>query len=235
LTELIQQEYDRNIAPLLPIAMTDCTQAQNIIPRVLSWERQATLLGGAMETRFQPQVQRIREVLVTAMINCYNKEYAQCVFDKDIAHRGPMLGFYRDALMLGSSEAQLDYSKIEKCPPASGYKIDGPFGESHIYGEICSLDVSFTLNWDSGVGLAGTITFSPSSENGGTWSLEGTLASGGVTNAGAGSYTIENNAENNPSALALDGTSSQTTVGYGTINFPVKEVFQLEPSQCSQP
>jgi hypothetical protein len=235
LTELIQQDYDRNIAPLLPIALTDCAQAQKIIPRALSWERQATLLGGAMATRFQPQVHRIREDLVTAMINCYNKEYDQCVIDKDIAHRRPMLGFYRDALMLGSSEAQLDYSKIEKCPPVTGYMIDGPFGKTHIFGEICSLDVSFKLNWDSEVGLAGTITFSPSSENGGTWTLEGTLASGGVTNAGAGSYTIGKNAENTPSTLVLDGTSSQTTVGYGTINFPVKEVIQLNPSKCSHP
>jgi hypothetical protein len=113
--------------------------------------------------------------------------------------------------------------------------IDGPFGKTHIFGEICSLDVSFKLNWDSEVGLAGTITFSPSSENGGTWTLEGTLASGGVTNAGAGSYTIGKNAENTPSTLVLDGTSSQTTVGYGTINFPVKEVIQLNPSKCSHP
>ncbi len=115
-----------------------------------------------------------------------------------------------------------------------GYKVDGPFGETHIFGEICSLDVPFTLNWDSGVGLAGTITFSPSSENGGTWSLEGAFDPG-VTNAGAGSYTIESSTEKTPTSIVLKGTGSQTTVGYGTITHPVSETIQLYPNECSQP
>ncbi len=115
-----------------------------------------------------------------------------------------------------------------------GYKVDGPFGETHIFGEICSLDVPFTLSWDSGVGLAGTITFSPSSENGGTWSLEGAFDPG-VTNAGAGSYTIESSTEKTPTSIVLKGTGSQTTVGYGTITHPVSETIQLYPNECGQP
>ncbi len=115
-----------------------------------------------------------------------------------------------------------------------GWKVDGPFGETHIFGEICSLDVPFTLDWDSGVGLAGTITFSPSSENGGTWSLEGAFDPG-VTNAGEGSYTIESNSEKTPTTIVLDGTVSQTTVGYGTVTHPLSETIQLDPSECSQP
>ena len=71
---------------------------------------------------------------------------------------------------------------------SQGWKVDGRLGESHIFGEICSLDKAFTLNWDTAVGLAGTMTFSPSSENGGTFTLEGAFP--GVTNTGAGSYTI---------------------------------------------
>jgi hypothetical protein len=115
-----------------------------------------------------------------------------------------------------------------------GWKVDGPFGETHIFGEICSLDIPFTLQWDSGVGLAGTITFSPSSENGGTWSLEGAFDPG-VTNAGEGSYTIESNPKKAPTAIALEGTASQTTVGYGTITHPFSETIQLYPNECSQP
>ncbi len=122
-----------------------------------------------------------------------------------------------------------------KFTTGGGWKVDGPFGETHIFGEICSLEVPFTLDWDSGVGLAGTITFSPSSENGGTWSLEGALASGGVTNAGEGSYTIESSAEKKTTAIALEGTASQTTVGFGTITSPFSETIQLDPSECSQP
>ena len=116
-----------------------------------------------------------------------------------------------------------------------GWKVDGPFGESRIFGEICSLDVPFTLNWDSGVGLAGTVTFSPTSKDGGTWSLEGAMASVGVTNAGEGNYTIQSNTENNPTALVLDGTGTQTTAGFGTFSFPFSGVIQLDPSPCSQP
>lgn len=116
------------------------------------------------------------------------------------------------------------------------YKVDGPFGESRIFGEICSLEVPFTLNWDSGVGLAGTVTFSPTSNNGGTWSLEGAMASVGVTNAGEGSYTIQSSTENVPTSLIMNGTGSQTTAGFGTTNFPVNnQVIELAPSQCSQP
>lgn len=230
--EFLREGYDRFIAPQLPIALQDCEAAGPILSKALSWLRQVQLLG--YDGQFQAESAKIMETMSQAIVNCYNKEYDKCVIDKNIAHRTTMLGMYRQASLLGI-EGQLDFSKIEKCPPATSYKVDGPFGESHIFGEICSLDVPFTLNWDSGVGLAGTITFSPSSENGGTWSLEGALASVGVTNAGAGSYTIENSAENNPSTLVLDGTGSQTTVGYGTVNFPVKEVIQLDPSECSQP
>ncbi len=116
------------------------------------------------------------------------------------------------------------------------YKVDGPFGESRIFGEICSLEVPFTLNWDSGVGLAGTVTFSPTSNNGGTWSLEGAMASVGVTNAGEGSYAIQSSTENVPTSLIMNGTGSQTTAGFGTTNFPVNnQVIELAPSQCSQP
>jgi hypothetical protein len=118
----------------------------------------------------------------------------------------------------------------------AAYKVDGPFGESRIYGEICSLDVPFTLNWDSGVGLAGTVTFTPTSNTGGTWSLEGAMASVGVTNAGAGSYIIQGSTENNRTALVLNGSGSQTTAGVVTANFPVNnQVIELAPSQCSQP
>ena len=120
-----------------------------------------------------------------------------------------------------------------------GYKVDGPFGETHIFGKICSgLDVPFTLNWDTQVGLAGTITFSPSTGNGGTWSLEGSAFGNYVTNAGAGNYTIESSAGMTPSSIVIqDGTISQTTVGFGTIENAIGSpiAILLEPAgeECS--
>ncbi len=115
---------------------------------------------------------------------------------------------------------------------APGYKVDGRLGESHIFGEICSLDKSFTLNWVTEVGLAGTMTFSPSSENGGTFTMEGAYP--GVTNAGAGSYTIKSSNEKTSTAIVLDGLGTQTTIG-GSYNFGIQGTILLEPSACSQP
>ncbi|HCC79261.1 MAG: hypothetical protein A2X25_15540 [Chloroflexi bacterium GWB2_49_20] len=119
-----------------------------------------------------------------------------------------------------------------------GWKVDGPFGETHIFGEICSgLEVPFTLNWDSSVGLAGTITFSPSSENGGVWSLEGAFESY-VTNAGEGSYTIESSTGQAPTNIVIqNGSISQTTVGYGTITHPIGSPIsiQLIANECPPP
>ena len=95
---------------------------------------------------------------------------------------------------------------------SQGWKVDGRLGESHIFGEICSLDKAFTLNWDTAVGLAGTMTFSPSSENGGTFTLEGAFP--GVTNTGAGSYTISS-LRKSPTAIVIDGSGMQPQSGFG--------------------
>ena len=115
----------------------------------------------------------------------------------------------------------------------SGYKVDGRLGESHIFGEICSLDKAFTLNWDTAVGLAGTMAFSPSSENGGTFTLEGAYS--GVTNAGAGSYTVTSSTGKAPTAIVIDGSGIQTSIG-GSYGFVIEGTILLEPAdgECSQ-
>ena len=121
-------------------------------------------------------------------------------------------------------------AKLDKCNP--GYRVDGQLGESHIFGEICSLDKAFTLNWDTAVGLAGTMTFSPSSENGGTFTLEGAFP--GVTNTGAGNYTIENSTGKAPAAIVIDGSGIQTSIG-GSYGFVIEGTILLEAAddECS--
>lgn len=114
-----------------------------------------------------------------------------------------------------------------------GWKVDIQWGDSHIFGEICSLDVPFTLNWDSAYPAAGTYSFSPSSENGGTWILEGAYDPG-ITFTGGGSYTIQFSAENNPTAVVLDGTGT-TTHPEGSFSYPINGPIQLDPSECSEP
>jgi hypothetical protein len=118
-----------------------------------------------------------------------------------------------------------------------GYNVDAPWGETHIFGKICSgLGNYFTLKWDTPVGLSGTIDFMPSNENGGTWSLTGSLAGGGVTNSGEGSYTIESTTEGIPAMIVLQGQITQTTVGYGDYTSSISgSSIPLEPDACSQP
>jgi hypothetical protein len=75
------------------------------------------------------------------------------------------------------------------CAAREAYRVNGPFGEGYVSGTICSgLARSFTLKFDTPIGLVGTFTFAPSSQAGGAWNYSGHFQNV-VTNTGTGSYT----------------------------------------------
>jgi hypothetical protein len=120
MSEFLREAYDRFIAPQLPMALQDCEAARPILSKALGWLRQVQLLG--LGEQFSAENNKIMDTMSQAIVNCYNKEYDQCVIDKKIEHRTTMLGLLRQAALLGI-DGQLDQSKIEKCPPTTSYKI----------------------------------------------------------------------------------------------------------------
>jgi hypothetical protein len=70
--DLIRKEYDDFIAPLLPIALTDCAKAPANISRALSWARKVELWG---YKTFNTEVNKIMETWDQVKINCLRRVY----------------------------------------------------------------------------------------------------------------------------------------------------------------
>ncbi len=221
--EFAREWYDRFIAPQLPIALQDCEAAPEILSKALSWLRQVTLLG--IDKEFQSENALIWETMYQAIVNCYNKEYDQCLIDNDIKHRSAMLGHLRQAALLGI-EDRLDQSKVYKCP--ANYRVDGVYASNDqipVKGDICGLDKPFILKVDgqnpSGGKYTGEFMFAPAGWSEGSWKHAATTCAPGgkcATINSGGTYQVKGVMEGKPvitidpttEAMAIDGGSGKT-------------------------
>jgi hypothetical protein len=227
--EFLREAYDSIIAPQLPIALRDCEAARPILSKALGWLRQVQLLG--LDSKFQSESGRIMETMNQAIVNCYNKEYDQCVIDNKIEHKRAMIGFLRQALLLGI-EDRIDQSKVEKCPKMS-YRASGKVGNGTWSGVVCSLNEPFTVDALS-PGLVMPFKFVPASPQAGTVSFD--VTSHGVSWKGGGSYSVQGAGSEN---LKLVGNvqASYTAAGRtGPYGVPLKiDLTPLETNECNQP
>jgi hypothetical protein len=227
----LREGYNSFIAPQLPVALRDCEAARSILSRALGWLRKVQLLG--YDQQFQSESVTIMDTMNQAIVNCYNKEYDKCVVDKKIEHRVTMLGFYRQAALLGI-DGQLDFSKIEKCPPATSYQASGQQEEMVYSGVICSLEQPFKVE-DTSPYYAFTIQFTPSGPQAGSFSLSGTWIDVGPMDGG-GSYGV-NFVDTVANQLILQATWTTHTPemdvsGGGTMNITLTP---LGTGECGQP
>jgi hypothetical protein len=181
----LREAYDSFIAPQLPIALQNCEAASSILSKALGWLRQVQLLG--YDSEFQSESTKIMETMNQAIVKCYDKEYEQCVIDKNIAHRTAMLGFFRQASLLGIDD-QLDFNKIKKCPPIQSYQASGQQLEMTYSGVICSLEQPFTVVSTSPV-YSFDINSTPSGPQAGSFTISGTWFGVGPMDGG-GTYTV---------------------------------------------
>lgn len=133
------------------------------------------------------------------------------------------------------SRSKRGVGTLEVTFTTGGYKVDGPFGDGHVSGIVCSLDRAFSLEFDTPVGLVGTFTFVPSgASNGGTWTYLGHFQNV-VKNTGNGNYSIEGVAEGQPRIVILAGSRWTTTTPVASANeVGKKETLALQPAECSQ-
>ena len=229
--EFLREGYDRFIAPQLPIALQNCEAARPILSKALSWLRQVQLLGYGEQ--FQAENTKIMETFTQAIVNCYNKEYDQCVIDKKIAHRTTMMGLLRQATLLGM-EDQLDKNKILKCPPTTSYQASGQQQEMTYSGVICSLEQPFEVKITSAY-YTFTIQFTPSSPQAGSFTISGTWFDVGPMD-GNGSYTVNfvNSVANqlNANASWTTHTPVRDVTGSGIMNITLTP---LGTNGCGQP
>jgi len=226
--EFLREGYDRFIAPQLPIALQDCEAARPILSKALGWLRQVQLLG--YDGQFQAESAKIMETMSEAIVNCYNKEYDQCVIDKKIEHRTAMLGMFRQASLLGI-EGQLDFKKIEKCPPNTGWKVNSSLDK--ISGIVCDFGNPFVLQLTSGWGSF-PLSFTPSSPETGTSSY--TASSGNASENSNGTYRVEG-IGTQEITISIHDHDCLTSTG-GTACADTDWSFTLAPldtKECSQP
>ncbi|MCX6060407.1 MAG: hypothetical protein NTW69_19960 [Chloroflexi bacterium] len=226
--DFLREGYDSFIAPQLPIALQNCEAAPAILSKALGWLRQVQLLG--YDEQFSAENTKIMDTMSQALANCYNKEYDQCVIDKKIAHRTTMLGMYRQASLLGM-EDQLDYSKIEKCPPTKGWKVNSSLDK--ISGIVCDFGNPFELQLTSGWGSF-PLSFTPSSPKAGTSNY--TASSGNTSENDNGSYTVEGVGTQEITISIHDHGCITSTGGTacGDTDWSIT-LAPLDTNECSQP
>jgi hypothetical protein len=239
--EFAREYYDRFIGPQLPVALQDCKAAPEILSKAVGWMRQVTLL--AMEKDFEAEDALIWETLFQATVNCYNKEYDQCLIDNDIKHRVTMIGHLRQAMLLGI-EDRLDPGKIYKCPRVH-YHADtliGLVNKVPVTGDICGLDKPFTLKVNgqnpSGGAYVGVIVFTPTGESGGSWKHTATSCIPGVgcgDESGGSTYQLTGVADGKPVLMMDATTSSSAFKGYvGVYDWPAWQIeLQRATGECS--
>lgn len=226
--DFAREAYDSFIAPQLPVALQDCNAAPAILSKANEWSRQVQLLHS--EQKFQAEIQKIHETLSQAIVTCYNKEYDQCVIDKDIKHRTTMIGYFRQADTFGV-EGQLDFKKIEKCPPVTGWKVNSSLDK--ISGIVCDFGSPFALQLTSGWGSF-PLSFTPSSPETGTssytWSCENASgnSNGTYTVEGIGTQEIAISIQDHACLTSTGGTACADTDWYFTL-------APLDTNECSPP
>jgi len=206
--------YDGCIGPQLPTALEDCDAAPAILSKALGWLRQVQLLG--YEKDFQPESALITETMEQALENCYNKEYDQCVIDNNVKHRTTMLGFLRQAALLGI-DGRLDQSKIEKCPKMS-YQASGQVGNGTWSGVVCSLDQPFTI-MALPPDLEMHFEFIPTSSQAGSVSFDVTKF--GTHCAGSGTYTVQGSGTEKLRIVGQLAGRYTTNAGSGAYDVPL--------------
>lgn len=117
---------------------------------------------------------------------------------------------------------------------ADTYRVDAPAGVLRIQGSVCSLDAPFTL---SVVGeINGTLTFTPTGPEGGTYAGSAALGRGSMT--WVGGYAVAGRDSEAPSVDADDGTT--TLIGPISLDAPsfwdgVGPDFPLIPDAAACP
>ena len=225
--DFAREAYDRFIVPQLPVALQDCNAAPAILSKANEWSKQVQLL---YKQRLQAEIQKIHETLGQAIVVCYNKEYEQCVIDKDIKHRTTMIGYIQQASTFGV-EGQLDFTKIEKCPPNTGWKVNSSLDK--ISGIVCDLGSPFALQLASGWGSF-PLSFTPSSPETGTSSY--TASSGNASESNNGTYTVEGIGTQEITISIHDHACLTSTGGTACADMDWSlTLAPLDTNECGQP
>ena len=169
---------------------------QNEIGKLLQNERQAQLLGMEGNDEIWSTVRSYMEKFYDQVVQ---KEMAAAELDCKYARRAiqDLLGLERQNQLLGinaDSKGEIIpivndlWEKIEKLAKIDkkckkSYSISGGADEFFGTGTICDINQPFTV---SGSGV--TVTFTPSSANGGTYSYSG--SNSGIAVSGSGEYMV---------------------------------------------
>jgi hypothetical protein len=226
------------LQPQLAIALADCGRAPAILARALGAKRQMEMMGtenaagGASSNVFQAELDQLDRTMQQVITTCYNKEYDECVIDKKMEHKSAMQQIFGQASQLGLA-AELDPSKIDKCPPVVGYRATWQ-GNMTGSGVVCSLEQPFTVEGVSSGGMNMAWKFVPAGPQSGTASYDENAADTHWT--GSGPYTVQGTGTEERS-IAVQGEGCAATSGQQICQgFSVSmNLTPLDTKECSQP
>ena len=122
------------------------------------------------------------------------------------------------------------------CSPggSSGYTVEWNENGNRVFGSISNgLDHPFTLDFDSGGAITGTISFTPASGSGGAVYLSGSLSGGGVTYTGNGTYSVDSNGGAPRIIMAIPFQTAVVTPTGQSITTPgINGTFVLQSTAC---
>ena len=110
--------YDTVLAPELAASMHDCVKSQALMIKVLSWTKQALVLGFA--DSFAQEIGDALPSMIESLVKCYNDAFDKCVNNKDPGQVVNLLSALRQLGMFGA-EGQVDQTKVARC---TSFRLD---------------------------------------------------------------------------------------------------------------
>jgi hypothetical protein len=183
--ESLFDDYERDVVkPRLEAAGSSCEAANTALQTVLEFERDRSLMGFESGSLMTPAL----EIAFADDGQCEQEAIARCKAAKDPAI---LLTFWlsreRQQQLMGLPAGSAGLGDLVMrartiCKPVT-YTASGGGSGGVVSGTVADVAVPFTLDVSFAGGSA-VLSFAPANRNGGTYSYEGSLVSGG------GSYTI---------------------------------------------
>lgn len=225
LLPFFESYYGLVVRPRMLAAFSSCANSTGAIQTLLGDERLRQLLGFG---RGSQAMQELVDLMKTGHARCREEVVKECKAKVDPTILIQFeIGYQRQLQLLGAGEATPLASIVEEAVKTCGqsYSISGGADEFFGTGTICSIEQPWTVT-GSGV----TVTFTPSSANGGAYSYSGSMS--GFSVSGTGEYTVVYQDGVAVSIQAGGGGSvsgsGQSASGYG------EESYTLTPTQGCQ-